>query len=122
MKKNELKFILGGEPLASYMRPKDLVGFFGQSELVGEEKILRKMIEKDLVHSMIFWGPPGSGKTTLARIISNQTGSEFFELSAVRNSKSDVMNVVDEAMRLRDIGKKSILFIDEIHRIYLNQL
>lgn len=104
-------------PLADRMRPNTLGEFFGQQDLVGEGKLLRRLIESDQVPSMIFWGPPGTGKTTLARIIANLTGSTFISFSAVTFGVSELRNVVKEAKeRLKFERRKTILFVDEIHR------
>ena len=104
------------EPLASRMRPKDLDGFVGQDHLLGKGKILRHLIETDKVPSMIFWGPPGVGKTTLARIIAGYTNSRFVDFSAVTSGIKEIRNVMEEAEKARSEGKKTILFVDEIHR------
>jgi len=103
-------------PLADRMRPVDLSGFFGQEEIVGKNKILRKAIESDSLPSIIFWGPPGTGKTTLASIIAEQTDSEFKQMSAVISGKKDLMSILEIAEQDKRLGKKTILFIDEIHR------
>jgi len=103
-------------PLADRMRPKSLLDFFGQEEIVGPEKLLRKAIEKDEVPSMIFWGPPGSGKTTLAYIIAQQTKSEFEQISAVSSGLKDLRAIIKKAKEAKEKNKKTILFIDEIHR------
>lgn len=104
------------KPLADLMRPQKLEEFFGQEELVGKNSFLRRVIENDNIPSMIFWGPPGSGKTTLAFIVTNQTGSEFITLSAVASGKKDLMNIIAKAEEGIKNGKRTILFIDEIHR------
>lgn len=98
------------------MRPGKLEDFFGQEELVGEKSFLRKAIEDDRVPSLIFWGPPGSGKTTLASIIAHETNSEFVELSGVASGKRDLLAVVAKAKENKEKNIKTILFIDEIHR------
>lgn len=104
-------------PLAERMRPKTLKDFIGQSHLVGEGRVLRRAIENDNLISMIFWGPPGVGKTTLARIIANETNSDFFSLSAVTAGVADVRKVIEKAVfNRKHLKKKTILFIDEIHR------
>jgi putative ATPase len=102
--------------LAYKLRPQSLKDFFGQEHLVGPGKILRKMIEGKTLSSMILWGPPGSGKTTLAQIISKTTNSEFFALSAVQTGKEDLRKIVISAKESQKKGKNTILFIDEIHR------
>jgi len=103
-------------PLADRMRPATLEGFFGQEELVGEKSFLREAIQADNVPSMILWGPPGSGKTTLAYIISQQTHAEFMQISAVNSGLKDLREILVKAEANREQGKKTILFIDEIHR------
>jgi putative ATPase len=102
--------------LAYNLRPQSLKEFFGQEQLVGKGKILRKMIEGKTLSSMILWGPPGSGKTTLAQIISKTTKSEFFALSAVQTGKEDLKKIVVSAKENQKKGRSTILFIDEIHR------
>ncbi|HNW90570.1 MAG TPA: replication-associated recombination protein A [Bacteroidales bacterium] len=100
-------------PLAEQMRPETLGDYIGQQHLVGENAILRKAIESGNIPSMILWGPPGVGKTTLAYIISKQLNRPFFTLSAVHSGVKDVRNVIDQAAQDKE---KSVLFIDEIHR------
>lgn len=102
--------------LALRMRPKHLDEFVGQEHLVGKGRVVRKMIEQDSLFPMIFWGPPGSGKTTLARIIANETKSSFHEFSAVTTGKADLAQVVRSARDDQKEEKRTILFIDEIHR------
>ncbi|MDO6851584.1 replication-associated recombination protein A [Priestia megaterium] len=103
-------------PLASRMRPTDLDHFVGQKHLVGDGKFLREMIEKDQVSSMIFWGPPGVGKTTLAEIIAKKTQSKFITFSAVMNGIKEIRKIMNEAEENRQFGERTIVFIDEIHR------
>ncbi|MGQ9799431.1 MAG: replication-associated recombination protein A [Ignavibacterium sp.] len=103
-------------PLAERIRPKTISEFVGQEHLLGEGKPIRLMIENDTLSSFILWGPPGSGKTTIARIIANQTKSEFFSLNAVSSGVKDVRNVIELAEQNKKTGKRTILFIDEIHR------
>ncbi|MCI8597643.1 MAG: replication-associated recombination protein A [Lachnospiraceae bacterium] len=103
-------------PLASRLRPETLDEYVGQKHLIGEGKILRQLIEKDQVSSMIFWGPPGVGKTTLARIIAKQTKAEFVEFSAVTSGIREVKEVMNQAEQNRRMGIRTVLFTDEIHR------
>ena len=104
------------EPLASRMRPVNLDEFVGQKHLIGKDKLLRKIIESDNVSSMIFWGPPGVGKTTLAKIIANETKSEFITFSAVTSGIKEIKKVMEEAEANKRLGVKTIVFVDEIHR------
>lgn len=104
------------EPLASRMRPVNLDEFVGQEHLIGKDKLLRKIIESDNVSSMIFWGPPGVGKTTLARIIANETKSDFITFSAVTSGIKEIKKVMEEAEVNKRLGVKTIVFVDEIHR------
>lgn len=103
-------------PLAARLRPKDLLGFVGQEKVISPGSFLYKAIESDEVPSLIFWGPPGSGKTTLASIIANLTKAEFVQLSAVDSGKADLRAILEKAEENRRFGKKTILFLDEIHR------
>ncbi len=105
-----------GKPLADRVRPETLDEIVGQEHLLGPGRALRKIIEADDLVSMILWGPPGVGKTTLARVIAKETGSEFHSLSAVTAGVADVRRVLERARRNRQAGKRTILFIDEIHR------
>jgi putative ATPase len=104
-------------PLAARMRPRSFSEFVGQEHLVAEGRVLRKSIEADQLPSMVFWGPPGSGKTTLAHIIANVTKAHFSPLSAVSAGVADLRRVIAEAKkRLKSSGQRTILFVDEIHR------
>ncbi|MER3524338.1 MAG: AAA family ATPase [Ignavibacteria bacterium] len=104
-------------PLAERVRPQSLDEFVGQEHLLGAGKPLRTLIESDAVPSMIFWGPPGSGKTTLARIIAHHTHAAFYQLNAVASGVKDVRDVLERAAHNRTrLGKRTVLFIDEIHR------
>ena len=104
------------DPLASRMRPRTLEEFAGQSHLLGEGKILRRLIDSDQISSMIFWGPPGVGKTTLARIIANRTKSSFVDFSAVTSGIKEIREVMQQAEQNRRFGERTIVFVDEIHR------
>lgn len=104
------------EPLANRMRPLTLDEYVGQRHLLAKGRILRQLIENDLVPSMIFWGPPGVGKTTLARIIAHQTSSAFINFSAVTSGIKEIREVMKQAQAARDGGQRTIVFVDEIHR------
>ena len=104
------------QPLASRLRPRNFDEYVGQKHLIGEGKILRKLIENDNISSMIFWGPPGVGKTTLARIIANKTNASFIDFSAVTSGIKEIKTVMNEAEQNRKLGEKTIVFVDEIHR------
>ena len=112
----------GDMPLAARMRPRNFAEFVGQEHLVGEGRVLRKSIEADQVPSMILWGPPGSGKTTLAYVFASVTKSHFSSLSAVTAGVADLRRIVEEARkRLKQTGQRAIMFIDEIHRFSKSQ-
>lgn len=104
------------DPLAARLRPASLQDYVGQKHLLGKGKILYNLIEKDMVSSMIFWGPPGVGKTTLARIIAEQTQAHFINFSAVTSGIREIKAVMKEAEDARLYGRKTIVFVDEIHR------
>lgn len=104
------------QPLAARLRPQTLEDYVGQSHLVGPGKVLRKLIESDAISSMIFWGPPGVGKTTLARIIANLTKANFIDFSAVTSGIKEIRTVMQQAESNRQCGERTIVFVDEIHR------
>ncbi len=109
--------VASGEPLAARMRPRTLEEIVGQEQILGPGRILRRSIEGDAITSMILWGPPGSGKTTLAEVIAHQTHAHFVRLSAVSAGVADLRKVVEEARKLKQFSEqRTILFIDEIHR------
>lgn len=103
-------------PLATRLRPSSLEEFAGQEHLLGKGKILRQLIERDQISSMIFWGPPGVGKTTLASIIAGRTKAEFINFSAVTSGIKEIRSVMEAAEMSRRMGRKTLLFVDEIHR------
>lgn len=111
-----LEFVRPEMPLAARMRPRTLEEFVGQQELLGAGHALRAAIERDAVPSMVLWGPPGSGKTTLAQIVAQTTGAHFESMSAVSAGVADLRRVVREAGARRRVGTRTVLFIDEIHR------
>lgn len=104
------------EPLAARLRPASLDEYVGQEHLVGPGKVLRRLIESDQISSMIFWGPPGVGKTTLAQIIAQRTKAQFITFSAVTSGIKEIKEVMQEADRMKSYGQKTIVFVDEIHR------
>lgn len=104
------------QPLAARLRPKTLEEYVGQTHLLGKGKVLRRLIESDQISSMIFWGPPGVGKTTLARIIANTTKATFIDFSAVTSGIKEIRSVMQKAEENRRYGEKTIVFVDEIHR------
>jgi len=104
------------QPLAARLRPRTLEEYVGQTHLLGEDKVLRRLIESDNLSSMIFWGPPGIGKTTLARIIAGRTKAEFIDFSAVTSGIKEIRTVMQQAENNRRYGEKTVLFVDEIHR------
>jgi putative ATPase len=105
-----------GRPLAERMRPRTLDEYAGQEHIVGPDTLLRRAIGQDRLFSMILWGPPGSGKTTLARILAGETKSHFISFSAVLSGVKEIRAVIEEARRVRQLGRQTILFVDEIHR------
>ena len=104
------------QPLADRIRPKDFAHFYGQNSIIQSDSFLVNAISNDQLPSIILWGPPGTGKTTLANIIAHQTKAQFFQLSAVSSGKKDLLNIISSAKKLIDLKQKSILFIDEVHR------
>ncbi len=110
------KIKISSTPLAERIRPQSINDFFGQQHLLDKGKPIRLMIENDTPSSFILWGPPGTGKTTIARIIANQTEAEFFQINAVSSGVKDIRSVIEIGTNNKTLGKRTILFIDEIHR------
>src|SRR5947209_19252626 len=109
-------------PLAARMRAQTLDEFVGQEHIIGPGRVLRRSVESDRLPSIILWGPPGSGKTTLAAIIANTTSAKFIPLSAVSAGVADLRRVVDAARKLQSFnGQRTVLFIDDIHRFNKGQ-
>ena len=109
-------------PLADRMRPESIESYIGQKHILGSGKPLRQAIEQGSLHSMIFWGPPGTGKTTLARLISKSCNAQFLTLSAVLSGVKDIRTAIDKAHQYRDVyNKDTILFVDEAHRFNKTQ-
>ncbi len=104
------------KPLADRMRPQTIKEFYGQKHLIGKGRVLHTMIEKDVISSMILWGPPGTGKTTLAQIIARETQARFMQLSAINAGVKDIRAAIEDAQTYARLGTQSILFIDEVHR------
>lgn len=109
------------QPLAERMRPKSLDEFFGQEHLMGPGKLLREMVAAGNLHSLILWGPPGSGKTTLAQILADSAGAACVHFSAVTSGVKDLKKIIQEAETLRRLGKSTVLFVDEIHHFNKSQ-
>ena len=107
---------LVSQPLAARLRPETIEEYVGQEHLLGRGRVLRRMIEQDRIFSMIFWGPPGVGKTTLAQIIARMTRSVFINFSAVTSGIKEIRIVMEKAEKNRQIGQRTIVFVDEIHR------
>src|SRR5581483_33676 len=103
-------------PLADKLRPDKLADVVGQDHLLGPDGALTRMLESNSLGSLIFWGPPGTGKTTVARLLANETSLEFVQISAIFSGVADLKKVFDEARARRETGQGTLLFVDEIHR------
>ena len=122
MNKPSIAKTLDNRPLAERMRPQTLGEYTGQQHILGEGKQLRAAIEQDRLHSMLFWGPPGTGKTTLARLIAHYSGAEFITMSAVLSGVKDIRESVKLAKQSHDLdGRSTVLFVDEVHRFNKSQ-
>jgi len=115
------QFILPNQPLADRMRPQEVSEFAGQQHLLAQGKPICRMVESQHAHSMILWGPPGTGKTTLARLIANHSRARLLTLSAVHSGVKDIRAVVEQAQQNQQIGEKTLLFVDEVHRFNKSQ-
>ena len=108
-------------PLAERMRPKTFDDFVGQDHLLGTDGVIRKMLEGKNIRSMIYWGPPGTGKTTLARLLATKIEAEFIQINAISSGVKELREIISEAQDSLNMGKKTVLFIDEIHRFNKSQ-